>query len=278
MPEEIDDPMFWQEFRHVVKQANPDAYIVGEIWHIARAWLQGDRFDAVMNYPLGIAAINFFGASHLKKYAKNPDYTLKPLNASAFAEKVNHILSAYHWDVNLVQLNMIDSHDTPRALWLVNNDLDSLRLSALFLMCMPGAPCIYYGTEIGMTGGDDPYCRAAFPWDKPESWDNYLREFYQGAIRLRRQNVALRTGKLKFLKAADKMIAFARVQESAPTIIAFFNAGTCSEKISVEVGDIAREESAFHTIWGSAANFAVENGQLRNVVVPGRSAVILRGA
>ncbi len=277
VPEEIDDPMFWQEFRHVVKQANPDAYIVGEIWHIARAWLQGDRFDAVMNYPLGIAAINFFGASHLKKYAKNPDYTLTPLDASSFTQKVNHILDAYHWDVNLAQLNMIDSHDTPRALWLVNNDLDSLRLSVLFLMCMPGAPCIYYGTEIGMSGADDPYCRAAFPWDKPETWDNYLREFYRGAIRLRRENLALRTGKLKFFSSTKKTIVFSRVQESAPKIIAFFNAGNRSEKISVGVGDVAREGSVFCSIWGKASHYTVENGLLSNVEVPGRSAVILRG-
>ena len=51
VPEDIDDPPFWRDFRKVVKGANPEAYIVGEIWHLAQEWLEGDRFDAVMNYP-----------------------------------------------------------------------------------------------------------------------------------------------------------------------------------------------------------------------------------
>ncbi|HKL88888.1 MAG TPA: glycoside hydrolase family 13 protein, partial [Salinibacter sp.] len=52
VPAEIDDPPFWREFRDVVKTANPEAYLVGEIWDEAPAWLEGDRFDALMNYPL----------------------------------------------------------------------------------------------------------------------------------------------------------------------------------------------------------------------------------
>ena len=52
VPEEIDDPDFWREFRHRVRTVNPDAYIVGEIWRVAPEWVSGDRFDALMNYPL----------------------------------------------------------------------------------------------------------------------------------------------------------------------------------------------------------------------------------
>ena len=61
VPQEIDDDEFWREFRRVVKAANPEAYIVGEIWGDAERWLQGDQYDAVMNYGVSRAALGFFG-------------------------------------------------------------------------------------------------------------------------------------------------------------------------------------------------------------------------
>ena len=61
VPGDIDDDSFWREFRQVVKEANPEAYICGEIWHEAARWLQGDQFDAVMNYIFTRNALAFFG-------------------------------------------------------------------------------------------------------------------------------------------------------------------------------------------------------------------------
>ena len=60
------------------------------------------------------------------------------------------------------QLNLMDSHDTARTLWTAGGDESALRLCTLLQMTMPGAPCIYYGDEIGMTGATDPFSRAAF--------------------------------------------------------------------------------------------------------------------
>ena len=72
VPGEIDDDLFWREFRLVVKSANPEAYIVGEIWTPARRWLQGDQFDAVMNYQFTVPVLNFCGADTLRlDYHKN---------------------------------------------------------------------------------------------------------------------------------------------------------------------------------------------------------------
>ena len=62
VPAEIRDEAFWQEFRRRCRAVNPEAYIVGEIWHEAPEWLAGDRFDAVMNYPLAEAILGFVGA------------------------------------------------------------------------------------------------------------------------------------------------------------------------------------------------------------------------
>ncbi len=65
VPEEIGEPAFWLEFRRRCRAANPDAYLVGEIWHVAPEWLAGDRFDGLMNYPLLEAILSFVGGPSL---------------------------------------------------------------------------------------------------------------------------------------------------------------------------------------------------------------------
>jgi neopullulanase len=156
VPEEIKDEAFWQDFRRVVKAANPDAYIVGEIWHVAQDWLRGDKFDAVMNYIFSRAALGFFAAETLRIDYHPGGFHLAPLTAPAFAKTVEQMLALYPWPVIQSQLNLMDSHDTARTLWTVNEDKSALQLCTLFQMTMPGAPCIYYGDEIGLTGATDP--------------------------------------------------------------------------------------------------------------------------
>ena len=164
VPEEIDDAAFWRAFRKTVKEGNPEAYIVGEIWHEAKDWLKGDRFDAVMNYVFSRLALGFFGGKSLNTEYKPGGYTLVELDGRDLAVGVHHMFSLYSWEVAQSQLNLLDSHDTARTLWTVGDDESALRLCTLFQMTMPGAPCIYYGDEIGMTGATDPFSRAAFPW------------------------------------------------------------------------------------------------------------------
>jgi cyclomaltodextrinase / maltogenic alpha-amylase / neopullulanase len=78
----------------------------------------------------------------------------------------------------------MDSHDMPRFLSMVSGKKDAFRLASLFQMTYPGAPCIYYGNEIGMMGGRDPDCRASFPWDEAH-WDHDLRNTIKTYIHLR---------------------------------------------------------------------------------------------
>ncbi len=274
VPEEIDDIPFWQEFRRVVKRANPQAYICGEIWHLAHDWLQGDRFDSVMNYPIGIAAINFFGAKTLRKYDKNAEYRLYALSAKKFARQVEHIFNAYDWETNFAQLNLFDSHDTARALWLVQEDKSALRLAALFLMTMPGAPCIYYGDEIGMSGADDPFCRGAFPWEDESQWDKNLLDFFRGATRLRHNFPALRTGTFHPLYARKHAYAVGRKLDSQ-TIIAIFNAGKIDQRLTLPVKNVAENDQPFHSVWGAPADYRIYEGRLSDVFVPAREALVL---
>jgi cyclomaltodextrinase / maltogenic alpha-amylase / neopullulanase len=207
--EEINDDSFWQEFRRVVKGANPEAYIVAEIWHPAQRWLQGDQFDAVMNYVITAPIYNFFGADSLRTSWRHSDVRLEACSAEKFAHEIDKMFGLYDWEIHYAQMNILDSHDMPRALWLLGEDKLALRLAALCQMTMPGAPNLYYGTEIGLSGGGDPHNRAAFPWE-PAAWDQELRNFYKAIIAMRQAHAALRTGDFRFFLASGQQAAYRR--------------------------------------------------------------------
>ncbi|MDQ0191873.1 alpha-glycosidase [Paenibacillus wynnii] len=178
---------FWREFRKVVKRANPDAYILGEIWHESAPWLEGDKFDAVMNYPFTSAVIDFF--------------VLGNLDAEGFANSIGKQLSRYPLQASEVAFNLLDSHDTPRLLTLAKGDKKKQKLAALFQFTFMGTPCIYYGDEVGMDGGGDPDCRKCMEWEKDKQ-DLELFEFYRRLIHIRASHPALRTGTMSFLEAS----------------------------------------------------------------------------
>ncbi len=208
VPGDIDDDDFWREFRQRVRAINPDAYIVGEIWHRADRWLQGDQFDAVMNYPLGTAALSFFGHESLTRDFEKADLDYTPVDANGMVERLGDVLSWYDWDITCAQLNLLDSHDMPRVRWLLQNNREAVQLSFGQLLTMPGAPCIYYGDEVGMTGGPDPECREAFPWHDESTWDNDLRQWLQGVIRARHELPILRHGSVELAAVgSDTLIA-----------------------------------------------------------------------
>ncbi len=273
VPADINDDSFWQEFRRIVKGANPEAYIVGEIWHEAQRWLQGDQFDAVMNYFFGKACVSFFARNSLSSDFKHPDYTLESIDARGFANQIDHFLSLYDWQVNLAQLNMLDSHDTPRALNLMGEDKASLKLSVLMQMTMPGAPCVYYGSEIGMTGGGDPDCRGAFPWEKKESWDLDLLDFYHRSISLRRTHKVLRVGEYECLSAADDVFAFQRWMNGSQAIVMF---NSSDNQVDFSLTHASFEQRAYYRVWpeNTGQIVQVSDGHL-NLVLPPRDAVVL---
>jgi len=188
VPQEIDDDSFWQEFRRRVREGNPEAYIVGEIWDDATRWLQGDQFDAVMNYLFTTACLGFFirdfDTSIIQKLGPNP---LAKYDAPGFARAIDDLLGLYPAEINAVQMNLLDSHDMPRFLSLAKGDESALRLAVLFQMTYPGTPSIYYGDEVGFgmavpVGGErtryfaytDPDTRQVFTREEKANSDTVL--------------------------------------------------------------------------------------------------------
>ncbi len=216
---------FWERWRRHVKSINPDAYLVGEIWGEAGEWLDGRRFDAVMNYPFARAAIAWIGHREQR------------IPASECAARLAALRLAYPAEATYALQNLVGSHDTDRvASMMLNPDRDydrrnrsqddnpgydnakpgaeeysRVRLLFLLQATYVGAPMVYYGDEVGMWGADDPTCRKPMLWDDLGAYatprDNRPmaehRDFYRAAIALRRAHPALRTGAFRTVLTDD---------------------------------------------------------------------------
>jgi cyclomaltodextrinase / maltogenic alpha-amylase / neopullulanase len=278
VPAEIDDDAFWREFCQRVRTVNPEAYIVGEIWHEAHRWLGGDQFDAVMNYLVTAAVLSFCSGTHLDMNMVNQAGGLKDrvhpeMNANWFASEIDRLTNLYSPEITRSQLNLFDSHDMPRFLTCVSEDVASLQLAMLFMFTYPGAPCLYYGDEVGVTGAHDPDCRKGFPWDD-SNWNHELLNFTKAVIALRKEHVALRRGSYLRLHAEDHIYAFARKFEDQSFAI-ILNTGEDRKKIvfSIEVLGIHNSKPA--TIFGPDTHPYLENNALQ-LDVPPRNGVIIR--
>ncbi len=182
VPDEVP-PSFWVAFRRMVRAVNPDAWIVGEIWGDAGAWLAGDQFDGVMNYRLGWSSLCWAAAGQLDQTYDNPFYPLQPLETDALLSIWHDCANTGRPEVNRAQLNLLDSHDVPRALHTLQGDTHALALALVLLIFQPGAPCLYYGTEAGLQGGAEPGCREAMPW--AQSWPEPLHGTIRALLALR---------------------------------------------------------------------------------------------
>ena len=274
VPHEIDDDAFWQEFRRVVKEANPEAYIVGEIWHDAHRWLQGDQFDAVMNYIFNRACLGFFGGPSLDVSQRPGGYELKRMRATDFADEIDDLLDLYDWQVTLAQFNLLSSHDMPRFLTLVRGDREALKLATLFQMTFPGAPSIYYGDEVGMEGGRDPDSRRSFRWDESE-WDQNLLTFFRRAIALRHHHPALRRGRYVRLLADERqnVYAFGR-KEQEEALVVVLNNGAGPYELDIDVGSLFADDQPLQDVWGDH-EARVTDGHAIGAVLPPRSGAVL---
>ena len=228
VPSEIDDDSFWAEFRYTVKSANPNAYLLGEIWTADKRWVGDGHFDGLMNYPVRDALLRLLFAG--------------TLDLSQFVEKIESLFALYPRENMYAMYVPLGSHDTERLLTKVEDDLDKARLAFLFQFAFPGAPAIYYGDEIGLTGGKDPACRAAFPWDASH-WNMELREGVKKLAGLRREIPALRRGSIRRLcrEIRHDICAFARLHEEGNIVVAM-NASPDSNTLWVSVEEIGWQD------------------------------------
>lgn len=210
------DHHFWKKFYTETVGIKEDFYILGEIWHSSQSWLNGDEFHAVMNYAYTETIENFF--------------VKQAIPATKMVSGLNEQLMLYRQQTNEVMFNMLDSHDTARLLTIAGEDKAVAQMTLAFTFLQHGSPCIYYGTEIGMTGDNDPDCRKTMVWEE-ERQDQEFLEFTKELIQLRKeyQNV-LSLGSLEFIQADDDQafVGFKRETDSQ-VLTAYFNRGSADQ-------------------------------------------------
>ncbi len=199
VPNEIDDDGFWMEFRQVVKSINPDAYILGEIWSPDKRWVGEGHFDGLMDYPIMEALVGLLATN--------------ALTINKFAEKVEGLTSYYPIENVYSMYIPLGSHDTERILTRMGNNVDKTKLAYLFQFAYPGAPAIYYGDEIGLTGGKDPGCRGAFTWDTHQ-WNTELHSYIKKLVELRKSHQALRRGTYSRMENLNNSSCYACIRKS----------------------------------------------------------------
>ncbi|HMP75621.1 MAG TPA: glycoside hydrolase family 13 protein [Kiritimatiellia bacterium] len=252
---------FWRSWRKLVKGINPDAYTTAEIVGLADEYLRGDTFDAVMNYMWMYPAVNFF-APHAGGYP-----------ARLVRQRLEKLRRTYAPACIPVLQNLLDSHDVARAATMLENvskpieqfaeyfessrvrhnpafktgrpgpaAWQALRQAIVYQMCSQGAPMLYYGTEVGMWGANDPCDRQPMLWDdvlydderhrvdglaprRPRRPDHELRAFVKKAIALRHAHPALRRGSLHWVRTGDERILAFERRLGTERIRAYFNAG-----------------------------------------------------
>ena len=196
--------------RRAVKAEKPDAYLIGEHFYDGTAHLQGDELDATMNYqgfmfPV-LQWLTDFNVENV--WRRNwPDKQVLP--TGAMAAQWQTFRAVVPWQVVIQQFNLLGSHDTPRILTHLGEDLARMRLATTLLFTYPGVPCIYYGDEIGMVGADDPDNRCCMIWDQ-SAWNTDLHAYFKLLIHLRRGSPALSHGGFQLLYAEGNTVAFMR--------------------------------------------------------------------
>ena len=209
------DHHFWRKFHDATTALKPDFYILGEIWHTSQPWLQGDQFTGVMNYAYTEA---------IKEH-----FLTHEIDALEMKNKLNQQLMLYNDQADSMMFNVLDSHDTARIKTLAHDDMELVKQIFAFTFVQPGTPSIYYGTEYGMTGENDPDDRKPMVWDE-NLQDHDMYQFVQRLIDVRKQITnELNVKDLKWNIASDGLIRL-----SYNNIHAVFNTTQSVVELTIE--------------------------------------------
>jgi cyclomaltodextrinase / maltogenic alpha-amylase / neopullulanase len=228
---------FWRRFRQAVRDVNPTAFTVAEEWEDFTRYVIGDMFDASMNYRFAWAMQGFFA--------------LDKLTVSEFDDR----LETYRRDTPPPALhsqwNLIDSHDTGRALTICGGDEKRFMLMVAFQMGYPGSPLIYYGDEVGLTGDYAESGRKPFAWDRA---DGSFTAYYRQLLVLKRGFVSLAVGTVEtaLVDDAQRLYVIAR-RTNTETFYLAFNAS--DQVAAVKIPILANEEGE----WREMLNKAEDN-------------------
>lgn len=217
---------FVRKLKKRLRELKPDALLIGEVWEdasnkraygVSRRYFVDGELDSVMNYPWrkGIVA-----------FVRGED------DGSALGEGIMRLAENYPPEVLACVMNLLGTHDTMRILTVLGGEYHAskaewatarlspearalavrrLHAAAFLQFMLPGMASIYYGDEVGMEGGADPFCRRYYPWS---AGDESLRSFYAALCRVKNETQALKTGDVRVTEAGNGRLSFVRKTEN----------------------------------------------------------------
>jgi len=292
---------YWETFRQITKGIRPDALLISETWQkdsTLLRMLRGDRLDTTMNYRLRDAVIGLLapGPFDSKGFADSGRIILP----SEFAARLESIREDYPDAAYYSLMNLLDSHDTERLLWTLTPGADTTAdkelnaanlavgkqnqmIASMIQFTLPGAPTVYYGDEVAMTGDDDPDDRRTYPWaDKGGNPDTVMFSHYQALTALRKQYPALVNGNFQILLADDasEVVAYGRKTRSQAAVMIVNRSDvevTGAIPVAGFLPDGVKLKSAYVVGSGGPASVVVSNGELTGTVGPDSALLLVTG-
>ena len=261
---------WWVDYRSHAKTYNLKGPLIGEIWPNASQWLAGDQMDSVMNYRFRKNITGFVRNAEWHDDNNNGTNDIPGLTPSQFDHAIRAVRDDYPPQATAAMLDLLDSHDTNRALFVMTEVGDTglvqakqrLELAALFQFTYVGAPMVYYGDEVAVNSPSqtssshgpigDPYTRPPYPWldqaGDPTIYgppDSSVQSYYTTLAHLRKQYPVLRNGSFITLLTGDTQepgmaantYAFARRLGSGETAVVALNNGSSSNSATIPVGN-----------------------------------------
>lgn len=241
---------FWNEFAYEIKSEYPDFYLLGEVWNDNPRYLEKYHkigIDGMTNYSLYEGIRNTF-----KRFGKSKSLIYAIKSEEHFSKP----------DINGI---FIDNHDNPRLI-TETRDEAYLKQALTFVMTYPSIPIIYYGTEIGMEGANDPDNRKDMEWDKVDS--SRVFDFYQKLVALR-EELAIKRGDFTLLDNDNYSLSYIRQSEDQSIIVAI-NLSNNEKEINI---DIPTDNNIFIDHF-NGNEYKLENGQLIINVSPNDQVIL----
>ncbi len=298
---------WWVDYRTYAKSYNSNGPLIGEIWPNASQWLAGDQMDAVMNYRFRKNIIGFVRNAEWHDDNNNGTNDIPGLTPSLFDNAIRAVRDDYPPQATAAMLNLLDSHDVNRALYVMTEAGDTglvqakkrLELAALFQFTYVGAPMVYYGDEVAVNSPSlansnngpigDPYTRPPYPWldqaGDPTIYgppDTSVEGYYATLAHLRKQYAALRNGSFVTLLTGDTQqsntasntYAFARVLNGSRTAVVALNNGSASNAATIPVGGLFSDGTPLQDAI-SGATYSVSGGNVAITLAADTGVVLL---
>jgi glycosidase len=292
---------YWEQYRQAVKSLDPNAIVIGELWQkdsTLLRYLRGDRADTTMNYRLRDAVVGLLAVGNFD--SKGFGDSGHPIEPSDFASRVSSIQEDYPPGAYATLMNLLDSHDTERLLWTLTPGEETpaakeqnagnlaegkqrLEIASLIQFTMPGAPTVYYGDEVGVTGDDDPDDRRTYPWaDQGGNPDTALHARYTTLGSLQRTESALKTGDFRVLLAddGDDTVAYGRKAGQQAAVVAV-NVSAQARTLVIPVGGYVPDGTVFNKVYGvgspTGGSATVAGGTLEVSLQPLSALLLLTG-